>query len=312
MTRVLVTGAAGFVGSTLVPMLRQLGHEVLALDNFTYGQARRPALERVAEVRQADILDEDAMLAALRSFRPDAVMHLAAMHFIPDCNRRPVDATRINVLGTESLLRACRAAGGMRRVILTSSAAVYPISDEALSDDSPAEPTDIYGITKAANEWQGQRFADLTGIDAVSVRLFNVFGPGETSPHVIPEIIEQVRRGAPALDLGNVEPKRSYIHVADVARGFIALMDCPLPAPHTRVNLGHHEEASVREVVAHIERLVGRPIEIRQDPARVRKSDRMYLRCDYTRLKRLTGWTPRMSLEEGLRDLLQTEKIACV
>ena len=105
-------------------------------------------------------------------------VHLAAIHFIPKCNRRPVDATRIKVLGTESLLRCCRGVPSIRRVIVTSSAAVYPISDEALADDSPAAPTDIYGITKATNEWQAERFAEDTGLEVLSVRLFNVFGPG--------------------------------------------------------------------------------------------------------------------------------------
>ena len=309
MARVLVTGAAGFVGTTLCRLLAKRAHQLCVVDNFSYGQARRVQLAGQARVVQADILDEEALLGVLRDFQPEFVVHLAALHFIPDCNRRPVDATRINVLGTESLLRCCRQAPSIRRVLITSSAAVYPISDEALADDSPAAPTDIYGITKATNEWQAERFARATGVEAVSVRLFNVFGPGETNPHVIPEILEQIRRGAVSLDLGNVEPKRSYVHVEDVAEAYLGLLDCALPGAHTRVNLGHAEETSVREIVGLIERAIGRSVEIRHDPARVRASDRMHLRCDHSLLSRLTGWQPRHGIEDGLRDLLRQEGV---
>ncbi|MEM1145227.1 MAG: NAD(P)-dependent oxidoreductase [Pseudomonadota bacterium] len=308
MAKVLVTGGAGFVGVP-VTLLVAKSHDVLVIDTFRYQQETSTAIESVASLARVDVRDYGALLEVFMSFRPEVVLHLAAIHFIPECNKHPVLAADINITGTENVLRAAEESCSVKRVIVTSSAAVYPISNEALSDESSPDPTDIYGTTKAVNESQAKRFTERSGIASVSVRLFNVFGPGETSPHVIPEIIKQLGSGSNAIQLGNLDPKRSYIHVNDVAAAFSALVTARLPADSLCLNIGHEEEASVQDIIDVIARTTHRRLEVIQDPGRVRKSDRMHLRCDCSRARKFLGWSPTYSLEEGLRELLASAKL---
>jgi UDP-glucose 4-epimerase len=309
VVRILVTGGAGYVGFPLCRQLANHGHDIIVIDNLVTTSDCLPALQQFVRVEQVDITDGAACVAAVAQARPECVVHLAALHFIPECNRRPVNAVMINVVGTQNVLDACSRVPDISRVVVTSSAAVYPVSDEFMQEESLAGPTDIYGITKAANERQGQQFAQVTGITTVAVRLFNVFGPGETNPHVVPEIIEQLRSQKYSLALGNVSPKRCYVYVDDVVDGFEALVTASLPPGYTTVNLGTSEEASVSELVDMISEMLGTRIEIRSDAARTRASDRPFLRCNPERMASLTGWRARWSIHEGLRQLLIAEHL---
>src|SRR3990172_11074954 len=209
---------------------------VLVLDDESRGD---PANVAGLDIRRlkVDVRDRAAVENAFSDMRPDVVIHLAAMHFIPDCNSDPAACLQINVIGTENVLAACRV-GRVRRVLVTSSVAVYPISDEANREIDPADPYDVYGESKLVNELQARRFCLETGIDTVAVRLSNVYGPRETNPHVVPEIMSQLRAGASAVRLGNIDPMRDFIYTRDAAEGFAALTFNPLPAGFHIVNLG--------------------------------------------------------------------------
>jgi UDP-glucose 4-epimerase len=307
--RILVTGGAGFVGLPLCERLYTDGHDVLVVDNLKCGKERAAALPNGVSLETLDIRRAREFELSLDSFAPDALIHLAAIHFIPECNRNPVEAIDTNVIGTEAVLNACRQSTTLKRVFVTSSAAVYPISDEFFSEGTPEGPTDVYGYTKAVNEKQAQRFSELSGVPSAIVRLYNVYGPGETSPHVIPEIVAQIKRGSTWLELGNTTPKRSYVFVNDVVDGFVRLLLAPLPEPSTIVNLGNRDEASVDEVVKVIGRLLGKDLTIKQGPDRVRASERPYLRCDPTKLASIANWRSAYSLVDGLRALLVHEQL---
>jgi UDP-glucose 4-epimerase len=301
--RVAVTGGAGFVGVPLCRQLASRGHEVLVVDTLASGEGRRRLVEPHARLAVVDVTNQPALRRTFEEFAPDGVVHLAALHFIPDCNRRPVDATCTNVVGTQSVLTACRDLEGLSRVVVTSSAAVYPISDEFMTEATSPAPTDIYGITKAANERQAAEFTRETGVSTVAARLFNVIGVGETNPHVVPAILEQMQNGD-VLQLGNVTAKRCYIDVEDVADAFVALLQVAAEGPAV-FNVGRREEASVEEIVALAAEISGRPLQIAYDPARGRASDRPFLRCDPARLQAASGFVARRSLRDTLEGLLQ-------
>jgi UDP-glucose 4-epimerase len=307
VARILVTGGAGYVGSPLVAQLSGAGHDVSVLDDGTSGADRLARVGALARVFKADMTKIDDCRRVVGESVPEVVIHLAALHFIPECNRRPVDAVRLNVIGTQNVLDACERLPHVNRVIVTSSAAVYPPSDVHYPESHPTGPTDIYGTCKAVNEWQAEQFASRTGISTVTVRLFNVFGPGETNPHVVPEIIEQLRSGKRRLGLGNVAPKRSYVYIDDVVSGFAAIATAPFEATHTIVNLGQRDEASVADLLEMASDALGEPVEAIADPDKMRPSDRPFLRCDPTRLEMLTGWRARVNIAEGMRKLLEYE-----
>jgi len=307
--RILVTGGAGYVGFPLCQKLHRRGDHVIVVDSLATTAGREPALAAFADIKRVDITDRAACLSAIVEAEAEVVVHLAALHFIPDCNRRPADAVRINVLGTQNVLDGCAAAPSVRRVVVTSSAAVYPVSDCFMRETAKAEPSDIYGITKAVNEGQAAELARATGISTVAVRLFNVFGPGETNPHVVPAIIDQLRAGKHRLDLGNVSPKRCYVYVDDVVDGFEAIAGAVLPDRFTTLNLGTSEEASVGELIDMMSAMLATRLEVANDPERRRPSDRQYLRCDPTLIKSLTGWQADHSIQAGLRQLLASEQL---
>lgn len=303
--KVLITGGAGFIGSALSKYLQEEGHEVFVLDNLSFG---RRQLAGVPDSRffQADIRDRSATQKVLDDTRPNIVLHLAAIHFIPYCNQHPVEATDININGTISVLDAAQTKGSVEQVFVASTAAVYPIADGAMDEAHALGPMDIYGTTKLATEKLASEFHLRTRIPTIVGRFFNAFGPNETNPHLFPEIQRQVLRGARTLKLGNLEPKRDYIHTEDMSRAMSALLGTGL-AGYDTFNIGRGIEYSVREVVEAFERQLGEKLAIEVDPSRVRKVERMHLLADVRKLKTATGWEPKWGIDEGVATLLKEE-----
>lgn len=300
---VLITGGAGFIGSAMVAQLSAQGYEVHVLDDLSFG---RRELAAVPDDRfiQMDIRDRSAVMEALARRRPQWVLHLAALHFIPYCNAHPTEAADVNIMGTVNVLDACEAANSVRQVFVASTAAVYPIKDEAVSETVAPCPMDIYGITKLATERIAGEFHHRTKVPVVVGRFFNAFGPNETNPHLIPEIQRQVLTGQRTLKLGNLDPKRDFIHTTDMSKAVISLLEAGLGGFEV-FNIGRGIEYSVREVVEAFARQLGEPLSIEVDPARVRKVERMHLLADVSKLSKATGWEPRWGLDEGVATLLQ-------
>ena len=304
---VLITGGAGFIGSALCRELLTLGHDVHVLDDLSFGR-RDLAPVNDAHFHQVDIRDRDAVLEVVGRIAPEWVLHLAAIHFIPYCNAHPLEAADINITGTINVLDACERAGTVKQVFVASTAAVYPIADGPVDEDHALGPLDIYGITKLATEKLASEFHHRTGVPAIIGRFFNAFGPNETNPHLIPEIQKQVRAGVRTLALGNLDPKRDFIHTEDMGRAMVALLNAGVKGVEV-FNIGRGIEYSVRDIVAAFERQLGEPLTIAVDPARVRKVERMHLLADVSKLKRVTGWEARWGIDEGVATLL-TEDVA--
>lgn len=299
--RVLVTGGLGFVGSSVVQHLAGAGFDVAVFDDRSRGSTER--LDGAsASLIHGDIRDLESVRACITGQTYDAVVHLAAMHFIPDCNRDPQGCIVTNVVGTENVLAACLEAN-IGRVIAASSMAVYPIRDEACAEDDPIGPYDVYGETKATNEMQLQRWCRASGATGIAVRLSNAYGPRETNPHVIPEIFEQVAAGARVLALGNTAPQRDYIHVDDIARALEALLRAPLEPSFDVYNLGSGEERSVDEILAELGAILGYELTSRADPDRFRPVERMHLLPAIDKITAATGWHPTTGFSDGLREL---------
>lgn len=304
--RVLITGGAGFIGSALSSHMQEEGYEVHVLDDLSFG-LRHLAGVPDDRFHKVDIRDGEAVRRTFEAVKPGRVLHLAAVHFIPYCNQHPVEASEINIVGTINVLDACERCGAVEQVFVASTAAVYPIADDAMNEGHATGPMDIYGITKLATEKLVSEFHLRTGITTIIGRFFNAFGPNETNPHLIPEIQKQVLAGARTLRLGNLDPRRDFIHTEDMSRAMGALLHVQTKG-HDVFNIGRGIEYSVREIVDAFARQLGEPLVIEVDPARVRKVERMHLLADVEKLKRVTGWEPRWSIDEGVATLLK-EKI---
>jgi len=310
MQRILVTGGAGFIGSWLVKNLLESGHEILVYDSLERGKPE--FLPDSANLRfvKGDILDEKMLSAVFEGFQPQIVIHLAAMHFIPDCVAKPRLALRINAEGAQAILDECKRSC-VKKVIIASSAAVYPIRELPHKESEPINASEVYdnvySVTKVVNERLldefSKRYADKV---CIGLRIFNAFGPHETNPHLIPDIISELKNGD-IIRLGNTESERDYVYVEDLADAIAKLAINYSQLGFDVFNIGAGQGHSAVDIVKAIAQLTGRPLRIEHVETKKRKIDRKFLIADISKIREATGWQPKTSFEEGLSRLLKYE-----
>ncbi len=301
MSRILVTGGAGFIGSAVIAHLQQHGHEIYVIDNLSFGNREFINIPD-SNFYKEDILNRDRILEIVSGIGPEIVIHLAAIHFIPYCNEHPFESADINIRGTVHVLEAAQKSG-VKKVFFASTAAIYPIYDEAVNETHETGPMDIYGLSKLTGEHLCNEFHLKSGIPTVICRFFNAFGPNETNPHLIPEIQKQIIGGNRKIKLGNLTPKRDFIHTFDMANAVRILLEKTGEGIHI-YNLGRGIEYAVTEIVDAFSAAIGEKIEIEVDQARVRKVERMHLLADVSKLKSL-GWEPKIGIEDGIKTLVE-------
>ncbi|HVM87579.1 MAG TPA: NAD(P)-dependent oxidoreductase [Puia sp.] len=300
--KIFITGGAGFIGSAIVKKLQEQGHSLFIFDDLSFG-SRKFVNICDAQFAKENILDGNVLKKALIKFSPDIVIHLAAIHFIPYCNEHPFDSANINILGTANVLNACKELPNLEKILFASTAAVYPVYDGAIHETLDPKPSDIYGLSKFAGEELCKKFFLETQVPTIICRFFNAFGPNETNPHLIPAILDQVISGSSIIKIGNTVPKRDYIHTSDMANA-VTLLIQKFNAGLDTFNLGQGMEYSVIEVIQAFEKVLERPLQMETDMLRVRKTDRLHLLADITKIKNFTGWAPAVSLEEGIKTLI--------
>ncbi|MFX0205769.1 MAG: GDP-mannose 4,6-dehydratase [Candidatus Hodarchaeota archaeon] len=304
--RILVTGGIGFIGSHLVRKLANIDNEMLIFDNYFTGKEYFVSESKdKIKIFKGDLRNPQDVEKSVLDFKPGLVFHLAALHYIPYCNQNPIETIDVNVAGTENLLQTCKKYGRLEKFLFTSSAAVYPIFDNANVENSIIAATDIYGNTKYFGEHLVRTFYEETGISCYVARLFNVFGTNETNPHVIPAILDQLIDST-SIQLGNLEPKRDYIFVEDVADALIEITDKCSKSLDV-FNVGSGKEYSVYELLETIENICQIKIEITKSTKRTRKSDRLHLLADISKIKNEIGWQPKFDLPNGLKTIIEKE-----
>ena len=305
---VLVTGAGGFIGSHLVERLAEAGARVRALVRYT-STGTRGWLDRSAaagvEFIAADICDCGAMTKAARGI--DTVFHLAALIGIPYSYHAPDSYVRTNVEGTANVLRASLDAG-VRRVVHTSTSEVYGTARQVpIREDHPLQTQSPYAATKAGADllaWSYHRSFDLP---VTTVRPFNTYGPRQSARAVIPTIITQALNGGP-IKLGHTTPTRDFLYVADTVSGFLHAAQTDRAVGQV-VNLGTGAETSIADLAARICALTGCAAQLVTEDARKRPgaSEVERLCADITAARAL-GWSPAVSLDDGLRKTIEWVK----
>ncbi|HRZ16607.1 MAG TPA: GDP-mannose 4,6-dehydratase [Candidatus Hydrogenedentes bacterium] len=306
MKRVLVTGAAGFIGSHLTDALLARGDEVLGLDEFNdyydpavkrgnlAGALAQPGFALV----EADICDEAALRAAFERFRPEVVVHLAARAGVRPSLQDPNLYHRVNVVGGQHILDACRDFGPSHLVFASSSSVYGGSTAVPFTEDDPVmRPISPYAATKRMNELQAHVYSHLYGLHVTMLRFFTVYGPRQRPDMAIHKFTRNLLRGEPIPVFGDGSTRRDYTYIDDIVQGLLGCVDTPLR--YEILNLGESRTTTLAELVEMVARHAGRPAALDRRP--VQPGDVEITYADISRARRLVGYAPRFDMDEGIR-----------
>lgn len=301
MSLYLVTGGAGFIGSHLVEDLLRDGHSVRVLDNLATGKRERVPVG--AEFYELDFTQLEAIRSVFQGV--DGVFHVGALPRIPLSIAQPIETSQVNIIGTLNVLVAARDAK-VKRVVYSASSSAYgsqPVLP--LKPDMPANPLNPYALQKYVGEKFAEEFFRFYGLETVSLRYFNVYGPrmaDEGAYVTVISIFKRQRKAGQSLTVqGDGEQTRDFTHVFDVVRANRLAMESSNVGHGEVLNVGAGERHSINEVA----RLVGGPVE--HQPAR--PGEARDTEADISLTKQLLGWEPKRRFEESLRELLKAEGI---
>ena len=301
MSRYLVTGGAGFIGSHIVEALAQQGEDVRVLDNFCSGSRANlaPWLSRI-ELVEGDIRDEAMVRRMMQGV--NYVLHQAALRSVPKSLSDPAGYHDVNVTGTLTLLRAA-AEAKVKRFVVASSSSVYGDTQRLpeREEDTPA-PISPYAATKLADELYLQLFTRAYDLPTVALRYFNVYGPRQSLESeyavVVPKFIICLLQGQPTPFHGDGLQSRDFTFVTDVVQA--NLRACTAKhASGEAFNVAGGESHSIQELAGTLNRILGTNIPPKIGP--VRPGDVLHTRADISKAERLLGWKPAVSFEDGLR-----------
>ncbi len=305
--RLLVTGAAGFIGSHLAARLLARGDEVVGLDNFdeTLYPADLHARNLTAigeqprfEFISGDILDAPLVDGTLARGRFDVVVHLAALAGVRPSIAQPKRYQRVNLEGTLNILEACRASG-TRRLVFASSSSVYGARSEVpfREDDAADRPASPYAATKRAGELLVANYCELHQLRASALRFFTVYGPRQRPEMAIHKFARLIAEGRPLPLFGDGSTARDYTFIDDILDGLVAAVDRDVP-DYRVYNLGGSRTTTLAELVALLERALGRRALVERLPDQA--GDVPITFADVTRAGSELGYAPKISIERGL------------
>lgn len=284
MSKTIVTGGAGFIGSHLVRALEEAGHEVEIVD--------------IAPDPKKDVRNLESLKSVFGN--AEFVFHMAALPSVSFSIEHPSETNETNLNGTLNVLIAARDAG-VKRVILSSSCAIYGDQEKLpIKENAPIHPKSPYATQKYLSEEYMRLFADIYDIETVSLRYFNVYGEGQNpeGPYAaaITKFIEQKKANKPLTLVGNGSQTRDFVNVSDVVRANIAAMGSENVGEGEVINIGSGEKISIKKITE----IIGGPVE--HLPPRLEIKDSL---ADISLAKKLLNWEPKIKFEDGLRKLLK-------
>jgi UDP-glucose 4-epimerase len=302
MSKALVTGGAGFIGSNIVRLLSGEGYDVVVLDNLFSGYRKNLEPFPNARLVEADVRDEGAVARAVEG--AEVVFHLAASVGNVRSIEHPVEDSEVNLIGTIRLLEAARRAG-VRKVVCSSSAAIFgELRRLPIDEDHPAEPDSPYGVSKLAEEKMCLAYSRLYELEAVCLRYFNVYGVNQRYDaygNVIPIFAHRMLRGAPLTVYGDGGQTRDFVNVADVARA--NLLAARAGGVSGAFNIASGVSTTVNRLAEMMRAASGLDAAVEYAPAR--KGEVRDSRADISAAREALGFRPTVELDAGLREYME-------
>jgi len=304
MNRVLVTGADGFIGSHLTEILLEEGFNVVALsqyNSFNYWGWLEDVKHPNLEVITGDVRDPHFCKHITKDI--DIIFHLAALIAIPYSYVAPDSYVDTNVKGTLNICQAAKE-NGVKRVLVTSTSEVYGTAQYVPIDEKhPKQPQSPYSASKIGADMMAMSFYNTFELPVVIVRPFNTYGPRQSARAIIPTIISQIASGIKEIKLGDLTPTRDFNFVKDTCRGFIELSKCDA-AIGQEVNIASNYEISMRDTLELIAKVMDADVKFIEDEQRIRPQGSEVFRLwgDNAKLKELTGFSTKYTIEQGLRE----------
>jgi nucleoside-diphosphate-sugar epimerase len=299
--RYLVTGGAGFIGSHIVEELVRRGHSVLVFDDLSSGKAANLAhLAEKVELRKGSVCDSETLASVSRG--ADYVIHLAARTSVPRSVLEPIETNHVNVDGTLNVLIAARDAKAKRVVFAASSSAYGETPTLPKTESMEPAPISPYGVTKLVGELYAQVCGRVYGLENVSLRYFNVFGPRQdpTSQYsgVLSRFITALLDSQPPVVFGDGEQSRDFTYVANVVDA--TLRACEASGASGKVfNVGTGERFTLNETLRLLGKISGKNAKAKHDPPRA--GDILHSQADISLARRILGYQPSVAFEEGLK-----------
>ena len=308
---VAVTGAEGFIGSHLVELLVQRGYRVRAMVLYNmfsscgWLDTLGPDVLDQVDVVFGDVRDP----ASARELVEGAatVYHLAALGSVPYSYSAPRSFVDTNTIGTMHILEAVRACRTGRMVHTSTSETYGTARTVPISEAHPLQAQSPYAASKVAADKLVESYYLSFGVPAVTLRPFNTFGPRQSTRAVIPQIITQLAAGSHQIKLGALDPTRDFCYVTDTAQAFVDLGEAPASAVLGELfNCGPGDDIAIGQLAEDIVGLMGADADIVEDAQRLRPKDSEVMRlvCDASRLRERTGWQPRFTRDDGLRETI--------
>ena len=309
MNRYLITGAAGFIARRVIEKLTDAGHEVVGVDNLNDSydvRLKEWRLKKLSSIKNfffsRDDICRPAFFEGLQAQGTgfDAVIHLAARAGVRQAGEMPEVYVQTNTMGTLNVLEWCRKSG-VRKIVLASTSSIYGANPPLPTpeDAESSRPLQIYAASKKAAEVMAYTYHHLYGLDASVLRFFTVYGPAGRPDMVMFRFAKWVAEGVPVQVTGDGSQMRGFTNLEDIADGVLLALK---PLGYEIINLGGHETITISELLAKIETLLGKKAQIEYIPRHPADVEANW--ADVSKARRLLGWQPSVSLEDGIRGLV--------
>lgn len=305
--QILITGGLGFIGSHLTKKLIDENFFPIIIDNLSNTNLKilKSFPKNSLAFVKSDINNKEKIISEIKNFNPEILIHLAGVHYIPYCLKNPKETKRINIGGTKTALKIAYAKG-INKFIFSSSAAVYKPSDKEHKETSKLFPIEIYGNTKLQAEKKIREYCIEKNIRYTILRLFNIYGSNDLTPHFIPSILKRIKKSN-IVKIGNLETARDYIYVSDLVNVLLKIIKKG-EMNNEIYNVGTGKSTFGNEIIKIIEKIKGISIKINSDKDLIRKIDRKKLVANIQKLSNTYKWSPKYSVLNGLKKLIKTDE----